>query len=519
MAERVVILLILAFLAPILTLASSSLHQDDQPVLLTTNESALEAASHDFGLQTQIKPKAVLYPASVKDIALLVKQANKGSGSFFVSARGRGHSVNGQTMTSKGVVVDMTRTYNKILNESDKYWPKVNVEGKYVDVWGGELWIDVLLATLKFGLAPKTWTDYLYLTVGGTLSNAGMSGHTYNNGPQIVNVLELEVVTGKGEIVTCSREKNSELFYGVLGGLGQFGIITRARIPLEPAPERVKYIIVQYTDFSKFSKDQEYLISLHDKPSAERFDYVGGFVTYNNSASDGSSGAVYNLEVARNYVKSSANSINQEVEALLKNLEYIPNSESRKDLTYVEFLDRIHTNELVLRAEGQWVVPHPHLNLFIPKSKMAEFDQAVFNGVLKNNTNGGDILIYAVNRDKWEHEMSAVTPDADVFYAVSFLWSATNSTSDEPNSVKYLTKINNQILHFLKKGQINAKEYLPYYTSVEDWKAHFGPKKWDQFNKRKLQFDPKHILASGQHIFNAVSFIKKEGQLDGEWLI
>lgn len=46
-------------------------------------------------------------------------------------------------------------------------------------------------------------------------------------------------VTGKGELLTCSEEQNSELFHAVLGGLGQFGIITRARIGLEPAPQRV----------------------------------------------------------------------------------------------------------------------------------------------------------------------------------------------------------------------------------------------------------------------------------------
>ncbi|KAI5072077.1 hypothetical protein GOP47_0012183 [Adiantum capillus-veneris] len=44
----------------------------------------------------------------------------------------------------------------------------------YADVRGGELWIDVLHATLHEGGAPKSWTDYLYLTVNGTLSNAGI---------------------------------------------------------------------------------------------------------------------------------------------------------------------------------------------------------------------------------------------------------------------------------------------------------------------------------------------------------
>lgn len=165
------------------------------PIFLTITESALEAASRDYGLQTQIMPKAVLYPASVQDIAKLIKSSYKGRG-FHVSARGNGHSVNGQSLTSTGVVVDMSRKFNKILNETYEYWPKVIVEGKYVDVWAGELWIELLKATLAYGLAPKVWTDYLYLTVGGTLSNAGLSGQAYNFGPQISNVHRLEVVTG-----------------------------------------------------------------------------------------------------------------------------------------------------------------------------------------------------------------------------------------------------------------------------------------------------------------------------------
>lgn len=46
-------------------------------------------------------------------------------------------------------------------------------------------------------------------------------------------------VIGKGEVLTCSEDDNSDLFHAVLGGLGQFGIITRARIALQAAPQRV----------------------------------------------------------------------------------------------------------------------------------------------------------------------------------------------------------------------------------------------------------------------------------------
>lgn len=46
----------------------------------------------------------------------------------------------------------------------------------------------------------------------------------------------LKLIAGKGEVMDCSEKENSDLFYSVLGGLGQFGIITRARIALEAAP-------------------------------------------------------------------------------------------------------------------------------------------------------------------------------------------------------------------------------------------------------------------------------------------
>lgn len=66
----------------------------------------------------------------------------------------------------------------------------------FVEAMGGEMWVDVLTASLDYGLAPRSWTDYLYLTVGGTLSNAGVSGQSFRHGPEVSNVLQLEVVTG-----------------------------------------------------------------------------------------------------------------------------------------------------------------------------------------------------------------------------------------------------------------------------------------------------------------------------------
>ncbi|KAL5710804.1 cytokinin dehydrogenase [Ranunculus cassubicifolius] len=149
---------------------------------------------------SRVSPLAVLHSGSDKDVMSLVKRVYDSSELITVSARGHGHSINGQAQTSNGVAIDMSGPKGDKLR-------KIKPSLGYVDVWGGELWLNVLNWSLQYGLAPKSWTDYLYLSVGGTLSNAGISGQAFNH---------------------------------VLGGLGQFGIITRAIIALEQAPNRVR---------------------------------------------------------------------------------------------------------------------------------------------------------------------------------------------------------------------------------------------------------------------------------------
>ncbi|GLJ16015.1 hypothetical protein SUGI_0265410 [Cryptomeria japonica] len=465
-------------------------------------------AGSDFGNLKHFSPAAVLYPGSVRDIENLVKWVYKLSPYYklTVAARGHGHSIHGQAQAPNGVVIDMGS-----LRGID-----VHKHELYADVSGGELWIDVLHATLKEGVAPRSFTDYLYLSVGGTLSNAGISGQAFQHGPQISNVLQLDVVTGKGDLFNCSREKNAELFHAALGGLGQFGIITKARIQLEPAPQRVRWIRVLYSDFEAFTRDQEYLIS---QPKKSTFDYVEGFVIVNNegllsnwrssffspqnpvkvSTLNTKGRVLYCLEMTKNYDEQYAFLVDEEVEAMLAPLNYIPASVFTTDLGYLEFLDRVHTAELKLRSKGMWDVPHPWLNLLIPRSKIAEFDSAVFKGILRN-ISSGPILVYPLNRNRWDERTSAVIPDDDIFYLVGLLRSAFHSSSSPGNSLDELIDQNERILRFCRESGIGEKQYLPHYTTEADWKVHFGAK-WPKFVQMKALYDPSAILSPGQQIF------------------
>lgn len=194
---------------------------------------ATGSAGKDFGGLYTCEPLAVIRPSGVEDVATVVKAAYQSS-NLTVAARGNGHSINGQAMADRGLVIDMRSI-------EENHFNIVSINGEFfVDVSGGALWEDVLQRCVsQFNSAPRSWTDYLGLTVGGTLSNAGVSGQTFRFGPQSSNVKELDVVTGKGDIATCSETENPDLFFGALGGLGQFGIITRARVCLQPAPDMV----------------------------------------------------------------------------------------------------------------------------------------------------------------------------------------------------------------------------------------------------------------------------------------
>lgn len=69
------------------------------------------------------------------------------------------------------------------------------------------------------------------------------------------------------------------------------------------------------------------------------------------------------------------------------------------EVSYVQFLDRVHTSELKLRPKGLWDIPHPWLNLLVPQSKIKTFAQEAFGNIL-TDTNNGPVIIYPVNKSK-----------------------------------------------------------------------------------------------------------------------
>ena len=86
---------------------------------------------------------------------------------------------------------------------------------------------------------------------------------------------------------------------------------------------------------------------------------------------------------------------------MLKGLGFLRDFMYEKDVAYIDFLNRVRKEELFLRSKGLWDVPHPWLNLFLPKSRILDFNSGIFKGmILKQNISAGLVLIYPMNRNK-----------------------------------------------------------------------------------------------------------------------
>ncbi|KAH9552870.1 hypothetical protein CY35_09G089200 [Sphagnum magellanicum] len=488
-------------------LASSALEEVDSNILELFQLNGLHlspaiAVSRDWGLMKHLQAAAVLHPTSVHEIAELIRaMASSSAANLTVAAKGVGHSTNGQSQANKGVVIEMStmKEVIKVMPYGDE-----DCALPFVEASGGELWVNVMQATLKEGLAPNSWTDYLHVTVGGTLCNAGVGGQTFRHGPQISSVLQLEVVTGKGEIVTCSASKQPVLFFAVLGGLGQFGIITKARILLVPAPQKVRWIRAVYSDFEVFRRNQEMLISedpingLKSVPFSPDADQAVSAMSSSllpAGAAAAASSVLYFLEAAVGYNLADVGpALENRVEKMLAPLSFVRSLLFSTDVSYFKFLNRVHDVELSLRAQQLWDVPHPWLDIFVPASSMTSFDSLVFQQLVPVEY-GGPILVYPVNRNKWDSRTAAVVPDEEVFYVVAFL---KNALPSRPGLESMLDE-NARILRVCE--DLNGKHYLPKYTEEEQWKRHFGCEKWTAFVQNKHMFDPHGILAPGHNIF------------------
>src|ERR671933_2493912 len=92
-------------------------------------------------------------------------------------------------------------------------------------------------ATLPHGLMPLVVPQLKTITLGGAVTGLGIESTSFRSGLPHESVLEMDILTGDGRVVTATRDnEHADLFFGFPNSYGSLGYATRLRIELEPVP-------------------------------------------------------------------------------------------------------------------------------------------------------------------------------------------------------------------------------------------------------------------------------------------
>ncbi len=200
------------------------LREQVRAAVITSADPGYDEARAVHNGMSDKRPKVIIRAEQVADVIAGVNFAREAG--LELAVRGGGHSAPGFGTSDGGVVIDLSlmRTVH------------VAPATATARVGGGATWGDFNYATHAYGLA----------TTGGIISTTGIGGLTLGggigylarrHGLSIDNLLSAEVVTADGEVRTASSDEHPDLFWGLRGGGGNFGVVTSFEFALHPVDQ------------------------------------------------------------------------------------------------------------------------------------------------------------------------------------------------------------------------------------------------------------------------------------------
>ncbi|MBD0672758.1 FAD-binding protein [Streptomyces sp. CBMA156] len=440
---------------------------------LTTDTTTRDTHAHDFGRLTTTTPYAVLTPTGPADIATIINYARRNNlkvamnGQSGTGTELESHSNYGQAGVAGGISIN-ARALNRI--------HAITPTNATVDA--GVTWAQLTDATLTHNLTPPCLTDYLHLSIGGTISVGGIGSTVHKHGLQADTVESIEIVTGTGRILTASPTHNPTLFHTALAGAGQVGIITRATLKLIPAPKNARVFTLTYNDQHTFLTDQQTILNDGRFPSQ-----IGEILIQPNGQPPR-----YKIEAVAHYNTTTPNPT-----PLLTNLN--PTTTDITDQTYHDYTHRADTFADTIKNLGYWNAPKPWLSLFLPATTTPQFLNHALPQITPQDIGAGLLLCYPFHTNKLTHPL-AITPNEPTTYLFDLLTFPHPDTNPQPALQRNRTLYNTAT-------QLGAKRYLvgaiPHMTP-HDWQTHYGPH-WTTLTTAKNTYDPTHTLTPGQNIF------------------
>ena len=189
--------------------------------LVHPGDSGYDDTRSVFNAMIDRKPALIARCTSADDVAAAVNVAREQD--VALSIFGGGHGVTGAAVVDAGICVDL-RTMNRIAVDPDQRIARIE---------GGANWGQIDAATQEHGLA----------VTGGRVTTTGIGGLALGSGSGWLerklgftcdNLVKAEVVTADGRQVVASEDENPDLFWGLRGGGGNFGVVTAFHLRLHP---------------------------------------------------------------------------------------------------------------------------------------------------------------------------------------------------------------------------------------------------------------------------------------------
>jgi FAD/FMN-containing dehydrogenase len=149
----------------------------------------------------------------------------------------------------------------------------VDPESRTAEVAGMCTYADLVAASLPHGLTPLVVPQLKTITLGGAVSGLGIEATSFRNGLPHESVLELDVLTGTGDVVTTAP--GDELFAGFPNSYGTLGYATRLRIELEPVRSHVTLRHVRFGDLDEMAGAVSKIMAARTW-EGEEVDYLDG---------------------------------------------------------------------------------------------------------------------------------------------------------------------------------------------------------------------------------------------------